>query len=135
MTPKLKSSKNIPFDVSQTSSNDKTRLLPSNSSTGTLTETESEYPINLELFERTTTPRHRSHRHKRSKLFRCQLRVFCALHRPVGWASRCYHYTFFALIFMSCIVFNIFDAHFGDLPLVLMSLLDLCLTGMSRVSE
>ncbi|CAG2118937.1 unnamed protein product, partial [Medioppia subpectinata] len=66
---------------------------------------------------------------KRSRLFRCKLRVFCALHRPVGLLSRSYHYFFFVLIAFSCIVFNIFEAHFDDYAFLCMTVLDSCLTG------
>ncbi len=70
---------------------------------------------------------------KQSKSFKCQLRIYCALHNPVGCA-KIYHLIVVFLIFMSCIVLNIFDDPITDIKpdsKYLMCGMDLILIGMT----
>ena len=50
---------------------------------------------------------------RRTRLFRTQLAIFCALHRPVG-CSKYYHFILYLLILLPCVVINIFDESVED---------------------
>ncbi len=84
-------------------------------------ESEEEAEEQLRQRSSTTTvtllgrPIPRAHKiRKQSKSFKCQLRIYCALHNPVGGA-KFYHLIVVFLIFMSCIVLNIFDDPITDI--------------------
>jgi hypothetical protein len=83
--------------------------------------------ISLNLFGRPHSPLRQIR--KKSITFKYRLRIYCALHKPVGCAKY-YHIFVISLVFLSCIAFNIFEDSFSE-AMYLMSLIDLLLIGLA----
>jgi hypothetical protein len=82
----------------------------------------------LNLFGRPQTPLRKIR--KQSKTFRYKLRIYCALHKPVGYAKY-YHSLVIALIVFSCIVLNVFEGIFKGYTIDFMSSIDIALIGIT----